>query len=100
MSRFQMLLSCEPPMYGRLDAGQTVTTATHQPAATSVVTPRTMLCQSRRRNDVGAASRYTSASTGRITNACSILARNAKPTKTPAHAIHLVDDDSSARTTA
>src|SRR5215475_8519684 len=33
-STFQKLLFCEPPMYGRLAAGVSITAATHQPADT------------------------------------------------------------------
>src|SRR5882672_2405783 len=36
---FQKLLFCEPPMYGRLDAGHNSTIATHQPPAASVTRP-------------------------------------------------------------
>ena len=52
-----MLLSCEPPMYGRLAAGQSATIATHQPAETTSAAPAASSWRSRRRSGVGAATR-------------------------------------------
>ena len=53
-----MLLFCEPPMYGRLDAGQSATIATHQPADDHERgAGRRRSWPSRRRSGVGAASR-------------------------------------------
>ncbi len=48
---------CEPPMYGRAEAGQSSTIATHQPPATSIAAPAPSTCRIRRRSGVGAASR-------------------------------------------
>ena len=52
-----MLLVCEPPMYGRVEAGTSSTIATHQPAATTIAAPATSSCRTRRQNPVGAATR-------------------------------------------
>ena len=44
-----MLLSCDPPTYGRSAAGVRTTAATHQPAATRTDTPIRKTCHTRRR---------------------------------------------------
>jgi hypothetical protein len=52
-----MLLPCEPPMYGRLPAGHSSTSATYQPAETSTATAAPSSCRIRRQKPVGAATR-------------------------------------------
>src|SRR5919197_1834652 len=81
-------------------AGTSSTIATHQPAEATRASPAATSCSSRRRGGVGAASRYTSANAGTTSSACSILARNAKPTKAAASSGQRVLARSSARTVA
>ena len=50
----------------------------------------TATCHTRRHHPVGAASRYTTAMTGRIKSACIILVMKPKPTSAPARTSHLV----------
>src|SRR4051794_4037049 len=83
-----MELFCEPPMYGRDEAGHSSTTATHQPAARIIDPNATRRCPRRRPIGLCAARRYTRARAGRTTNACSILVRNANPTRAPPSASH------------
>src|ERR1700694_1150362 len=92
------LLSVDPAMYGREDAGQSSVRSTNQPDATTNVISATSRCSCRLRNDVGAATRYATPNAGATISPSSILARKAKPIATPAHAIHLTLARSSART--
>src|ERR1700716_990444 len=82
------LSSVEPAMYGREDAGQSRVSTTNQPAETTNATAATPAGGRRARSAVGAAMRYAAASAGATINPSSILARNAKPNATPAHASH------------
>src|ERR1700732_2869197 len=92
------LLSVEPAMYGRGDAGQTSVSTTNQPADTVNAASAPSRCSSRRRSEVGAATRYATPSAGITINPSSILAKNAKPSATPAKAIQRALACSSART--
>src|SRR6195256_3374986 len=83
------LSSVEPAMYGREDAGHSRVRTTNQPAETTNATAATPTCRRRVCSVVGAAMRYAAASAGATINPSSILARNAKPIATPAHASHL-----------
>jgi hypothetical protein len=98
--KFQRLLVCEPPMYGRLDAGVSCTAKIHQPADATIATPPRRSCQIRRPSFGGPANRYTSANAGNTINACSILARNANPTNEKASMSQRVLPCSSARASA
>ncbi len=91
------LLCCEPPMYGRDDAGHNSTMAIHQPAATSMATHARVSCQTRFHHDTGAAIRYTSPKAGSTSSAWSILARKPKPIMENANTSHPVLPRSSAR---
>jgi hypothetical protein len=82
------LLSTEPAMYGRDDAGHSTVSSTNQPAETTKATAATAMCRSRARRVVGAAMRYAAANAGATISPSSILARNAKPSATAAHASH------------
>src|SRR5262245_64451388 len=75
-------------MYGRDEAGHSSVNTTNQPAETMNATPATSTCRNRAQNVIGAATRCTAASAGAIINPSSILARNANPSATPAHASH------------
>lgn len=94
-------------MYGRMLAGTSTVSSTHQPALATSAPTAAALSSSRRRTVVGLATRKATASPGRIRNACSCLVRNAKPHATPASAIHavrhrlppVVGSNSSARST-
>ncbi len=90
---------CEPPMYGRDDAGHSSTIATHQPPETTSASVAAASCPNRFLSDTGAHTAYTTASGGRIRNAWSVLVRNAKPIATPAHTSHFVRPSSRPRTT-
>ncbi|SCD80272.1 hypothetical protein GA0115239_108623 [Streptomyces sp. BpilaLS-43] len=90
---------CDPPMYGREDAGHSSTSATHQPPATTIARADTPSCPNRFRTDTGAHTAYSTASGGRIRNACRVLDRNASPTAIPAHTSHFVRPPSRARST-
>ncbi len=52
-----MLLSWDPPTYGRHDEGTSSTIATHQPKLATNTTQATASCQTRRQKRVGAAIR-------------------------------------------
>ena len=52
-----MLLSDEPSIIGREDAGHSATIATHQPALATIAAPLASSCTIRRRTLVGAATR-------------------------------------------
>ncbi len=86
-------------MYGREAAGHSSTTATHQPPATTIASPASSNCPSRLRSPVGAQTAYRRASGGRMTKACRVLVRKAKPTATPAQTSHWVRAPSRARST-
>ena len=62
-----MLLSVEPPTYGRHDFGDNSTIATHHPADANIAGPATSNCQSRLRSRGGAAIRYVTAKPGTTT---------------------------------
>src|SRR5690242_11989025 len=83
------LLSVDPAMYGRDEAGHNKVRITNQPADARNATPATSTCRNRARRVVGAAIRYAAASAGATIKPSSILARNAKPSATPANASHL-----------
>ena len=78
-----MELFVDPPMYGRADAGHSVTAATHQPADNNSAAPPANSCKTRARSRGRPAHRYTPANTGSTMNACSILVSNASPSSTP-----------------
>ena len=52
-----MLLVCEPPMYGRLAAGHSTTSATNQPDETMTARAAAPTWRTRRTRVVGAAHR-------------------------------------------
>src|SRR6476646_5918738 len=83
------LLSVDPAIYGRDDAGHNRVSSTNQPAETTQATAAADTCRNLARNGVGAAIKYAAASAGATISPSSILARNAKPSATPAHASHL-----------
>ena len=95
-----MLLFCEPPMYGRSDAGTSSTMAMYQPADTTIARPASSSCTMRLPSLGGPKSRYASANAGTTSRACSIFARKPKPTNTPAQTSHFVRPDSIARVVA
>ncbi len=74
--------------------------STHQPAPTMTPKPSSTVCQIRRPSRGGPAHRYAIAIPGSTRNACSILARNAKPSRTPQNTSHFVRPLSIARTIA
>ena len=74
--------------------------ATHQPDETARATVASAICHRRRHQETGAARKYTPARTGRITNACSDLVRNAPPTRTAAATSQPILPRSSERTVA
>ncbi|CAM5444673.1 hypothetical protein SRIMM317S_02719 [Streptomyces rimosus subsp. rimosus] len=86
-------------MYGREAAGHSSTIATHQPPDTTIASPPSSSWTMRRRSAVGAQTAYTTASGGRISHACNVLVRKAKPKQTPASSSHFVRASSSARST-
>src|SRR5215213_9991039 len=92
------LLSVEPAMYGRDDAGHSRVSTTNQPAETTKATAATPTCCSLVRNGAGAATRYAAASAGDTISPSSIFARNAKPSATPANASHFALACAKART--
>src|SRR5215213_3368837 len=92
------LLSVEPAMYGRDDAGHSRVSTTNQPAETTQATAAVDTGRSLVRAVVGAPTRYAAASAGATITPSSILARNAKPSATPAHASHFALECGSART--
>ena len=85
-------------MYGRESAGHRLTSATYQPADTTIARRRRASLPMRFHTPTGAATRNTSARPGTIRNACSIFVRNAKPMAQPANAIQRVLAVSVART--
>src|SRR6266496_754952 len=96
----RMLLPVEPPMYGRDPAGHSSTSATHQPAATTMAPSPASRCRIRRHGVVGAATRYAAARPGTISRPCSILVRKANPISAPAAISHRTFAFSVARTVA
>ncbi len=52
-----MLLSCDPPTYGRSAAGVSTTAATHHPADTSMARPAAASWRTRRASGTGAAQK-------------------------------------------
>src|SRR4051812_9881403 len=66
-----MVLSVEPPMYGREPAGQSSTPATHQPAAATTAASPATSPSSRRRSGVGAHTSQTRPNAGTTRNAWS-----------------------------
>src|SRR3954452_6758942 len=87
-TRFMKLLSVEPAMYGRDDAGHSSVSTTNQPAEAAKATAANPTGRRRRSRVVGAATRYAAASAGATISPSSILARNAKPSAAPAKASH------------
>src|SRR5215217_7886690 len=92
------VLSVEPAMYGRDDAGHSKVSTTNQPADSTNATPATDTCPNRLRTGAGAATRYAAASAGATIRPSSIFARNANPRATPAHANHFAFAPGNART--
>ena len=95
-----MLLSVEPPTYGRSAAGVSRSIATHHPEATSSAAAPASSCQIRLPSLGFPQIRYARARPGSTRNAWSILARYPRPRSAPARAIHRVRPDSIARVVA
>ena len=91
---------CEPPMNGRSAAGHSSTTSTHQPALTTSATVARARSRSLRPHPTGAAVSHTAANAGSTRNACSILARNPRPTSAAASSSQRVPPRSTARSVA
>ncbi|SQC30254.1 Uncharacterised protein [Rothia kristinae] len=98
--RSQKLLVCDPPMYGRSDAGVSITSATHQPAATTRAASAAASPASRRRSVPRASTRYARPKPGTTSRPCSCLVRNAKPRAAPHSTIQRIRPESMARTVA
>src|SRR6478735_2681821 len=86
-------------MYGREEAGQSSTIATHHPADTTVASAARPSWPNRFRTDTGANTAYNTARGGRIRKAWRVFDRNATPTATPAQTSHFVRPPSNARST-
>src|SRR5580698_2318109 len=95
-----MLLSVDPPKYGRSAAGVSCAASTHQPAPTTTPSAPSSSCHTRFNNRGGPAHRYATANPGSTRNACSSLVRNANPSSTPHSTSHRVRPSSTARTSA
>src|SRR5690349_22010962 len=78
-----MELSLVLPTYGRDDAGQSATTAIHQPDETISATSAAASWRMRFQSFGLPATTYTRTKAGSTRNACSIFVLNAKPTSTP-----------------
>src|ERR1700677_1615156 len=96
----RMLLFVDPPKYGRSAAGVSWAASTHHPAPTTMPTPASTSCHSRRPHPAGPAHRYATANPGATRKACSILARNANPSSSPHRNSHRLRPFSTARTSA
>src|SRR5664280_1286707 len=70
-----------PPMYGREEAGQSSTMATHHPLEITSAKAAQLSWTSRRASRGLAHNRYTSPNAGSTINASSVLVRKAKPTR-------------------
>src|SRR5262249_26055306 len=88
---------CDPPMYGRSDAGTSSTTATHQPLAPTKAAPATTSRRTQCRTDPHANNSHVSANAGTTRYACRYFVRNANPTITDVATTQRSPPDSIAR---